>query len=115
MHYVSCLLKWILHDVHIFFLNKPRLFLAYSKCSGAPGSVGTTPIHPELGGEKAEGITELDGQLSGIVILVPESFFTYWLKSIVKKNKIKQNNALRSPTAVRGLFIFLFYLPHKLG
>jgi hypothetical protein len=22
---------------------------------GAQGSVGTTPIHPELGGEKAEG------------------------------------------------------------
>ncbi len=48
-------------------------------CSGAPGSVGTTPIHPELGGEKAEGITELDGQLSGIVILVPESPFTFGL------------------------------------
>ncbi len=46
-------------------------------CSGAPGSVGTTPIHPELGGEKAEGMTELDGQLSGIVLLVPESPFTF--------------------------------------
>ncbi len=45
--------------------------------SGAPGSVRTTPNHPELGGEKAEGMAELDGPLSGRVTLVPELFFFF--------------------------------------
>jgi hypothetical protein len=64
--------------------QKDTFICFVQECSGAPGSVGTTPIHPELGGEKAEGITELDGQLSGIVILVPGTPFTYWLNSVVR-------------------------------
>jgi len=43
---------------------------------GAQGSVGPTPIHPELGGEKAEGIEELYGSPSGISILVPGNMHT---------------------------------------
>ena len=42
---------------------------------GALCSVGPTPIHPELGCEKAEGTEELYGSPSGISVLVPGSLF----------------------------------------
>jgi hypothetical protein len=38
---------------------------------GALCSVGPTPIHPELGCEKAEGTEELLGSPFGISVLVP--------------------------------------------
>jgi hypothetical protein len=59
-------------------------------CSGAPGLVGTTPIHLELGCEKAKGITELDGLLSGIVVLVPESFIGK--SEFLKHKDLKKKN-----------------------
>ena len=53
---------------------------------GALCSVGPTPIHPELGCEKAEGTEELYGSPSGISVLVPG--YLYIKKSALLKNII---------------------------
>jgi hypothetical protein len=42
---------------------------------GVPCVVGTTPIHPELGGEKATGFNKLYGSLSGKLNLMPRNLY----------------------------------------
>jgi len=56
-----------------FYLSKiPFFFIFLQKINlGALCSVGPTPIHPELGREKAEGTEELLGSPFGISVLVP--------------------------------------------
>jgi hypothetical protein len=48
-------------------------FKIYKPFLGVLCVVGTTPIHPELGGEKATGLNKLYGSPSGKLNLMPRN------------------------------------------